>query len=93
VSAWTWRARCAGLGLYLCLAGASGGCKPAAKEVSLLNVSYDPTRELYGEYNAAFARHASEPQLVTVAELGGWEALQPKHFAEGGLYDRMERRP
>lgn len=27
-----------------------------AKEVTLLNVSYDPTRELYAEYDAAFAR-------------------------------------
>jgi sulfate/thiosulfate-binding protein len=29
----------------------------AAKDITLLNVSYDPTRELYQEYNAAFARH------------------------------------
>jgi sulfate/thiosulfate transport system substrate-binding protein len=36
---------------------------------------------------------APEPALVTVAELGGWEALQPKHFAEGGLYDHMAKRP
>lgn len=28
-----------------------------AKEVTLLNVSYDPTRELYEEYNAAFAKY------------------------------------
>jgi sulfate/thiosulfate transport system substrate-binding protein len=28
-----------------------------AKEVSLLNVSYDPTRELYREFNTAFAKH------------------------------------
>jgi sulfate transport system substrate-binding protein len=28
-----------------------------AKEVTLLNVSYDPTRELYTEYNAVFAKH------------------------------------
>jgi len=28
-----------------------------AKEVKLLNVSYDPTRELYVEYNAAFAKY------------------------------------
>ena len=27
------------------------------KEITLLNVSYDPTRELYQEFNAAFARH------------------------------------
>jgi sulfate transport system substrate-binding protein len=29
----------------------------AAKTTTLLNVSYDPTRELYADYNAAFARH------------------------------------
>ncbi|OGX29526.1 MAG: hypothetical protein A3B78_00400 [Omnitrophica WOR_2 bacterium RIFCSPHIGHO2_02_FULL_67_20] len=29
----------------------------ALKEQTLLNVSYDPTRELYQEYNAAFAKH------------------------------------
>ncbi len=27
-----------------------------AQDVTLLNVSYDPTRELYQEFNAAFAR-------------------------------------
>lgn len=31
-----------------------------AKEVELLNVSYDPTRELYVEYNKAFAKHWKE---------------------------------
>jgi hypothetical protein len=29
----------------------------AGKEITLLNVSYDPTRELYQDYNSAFARH------------------------------------
>ena len=28
-----------------------------AQAVSLLNVSYDPTRELYVEFNQAFAKH------------------------------------
>ncbi|EEW06162.1 sulfate ABC transporter substrate-binding protein [Vibrio mimicus] len=28
-----------------------------AKDITLLNVSYDPTRELYQEYNQAFATH------------------------------------
>jgi sulfate transport system substrate-binding protein len=39
----------------------SFGCALAvaahAKEVRLLNVSYDPTRELYQEYNTAFAQY------------------------------------
>jgi sulfate transport system substrate-binding protein len=29
----------------------------AASEVTILNVSYDPTRELYQEYNLAFAKY------------------------------------
>ena len=28
-----------------------------AKEIRLLNVSYDPTRELYQDYNSAFTRY------------------------------------
>jgi len=31
--------------------------RPVRAEITLLNVSYDPTRELYGDYNKAFARH------------------------------------
>ena len=31
-----------------------------AKEIRLLNVSYDPTREFYAEYNVEFARHWKE---------------------------------
>ena len=29
----------------------------AAKDITLLNVSYDPTRELYQDYNDAFAKY------------------------------------
>lgn len=37
---------------------ASGGQQSLAQaETTLLNVSYDPTRELYKEFNAAFAEH------------------------------------
>lgn len=34
-----------------------GGSWATAKEFRLLNASYDPTREFYQEFNAAFARH------------------------------------
>ena len=37
-----------------------------AKEITLLNVSYDPTRELYQEVNAAFGRHWLEKTGDTV---------------------------
>ena len=36
---------------------ATAGVALGQPEVTLLNVSYDPTRELYHEYNAAFAKH------------------------------------
>jgi sulfate/thiosulfate-binding protein len=36
---------------------ASLAVSSGAKEINLLNVSYDPTRELYDEYNEAFALH------------------------------------
>src|SRR5262249_36642770 len=44
--------RLASLGLGLLLAAGA-----ARAEKTLLNVSYDPTRELYEEYNALFAKH------------------------------------
>ena len=46
------------LGAALGLAAAGLlGIQPAAAQSTLLNVSYDPTREFYAEYNKAFAEH------------------------------------
>jgi len=39
------------------LAGLLSSGAANAKDVTLLNVSYDPTRELYANFNAAFAKH------------------------------------
>ena len=44
-------------GLALLLASPGGA---AAKEITLMNVSYDPTRELYQDFNTAFTRHWQE---------------------------------
>ncbi len=38
----------------------------SAKDAKLLNVSYDPTRELYQDYNVAFAKYWKEKTGVTV---------------------------
>lgn len=43
------------LPLAISLAALSGGA--LAKNIELLNVSYDPTRELYQEFNPLFAKH------------------------------------
>jgi len=38
------------------LAGLLFSGAASAKEVTLLDVSYDPTHELYADFNAAFAK-------------------------------------
>ena len=47
----------AGSAVALTLALAGFGTAPAAQAETLLNVSYDPTRELYREFNEAFTKH------------------------------------
>ena len=57
----------------------------SAKDVTLLNVSYDPTRELYTEYNAAFARHwkATTGDTVTVKQSHGGSGKQARSVIDG----------
>ncbi|NMM91905.1 sulfate transporter subunit [Rhodococcus sp. SRB_17] len=56
-----------------------------AQGVTLLNVSYDPTRELYAEYNQAFARHwkAKTGQEVTVKQSHGGSGKQARSVIDG----------
>lgn len=36
-----------------------------AKDITLLNVSYDPTRELYRDYNKAFSAYWQQKPVIT----------------------------
>ena len=56
-----------------------------ANEIKLLNVSYDPTRELYQEYNAAFAKYwkAKTGYEVTVAQSHGGSGKQAQSVING----------
>ena len=53
--------------------------------VSLLNVSYDPTRELYVEFNAAFAKHwkAQTGQDVSIKQSHGGSGKQARSVIDG----------
>ncbi len=55
------------------------------RDVTLLNVSYDPTREFYRDYNAAFARHwkAKTGQNVRVRQSHGGSAKQARSVIDG----------
>lgn len=57
----------------------------AQKNVTLLNVSYDPTRELYQEFNAAFAKYwqGKNGEAVTVNQSHGGAAKQARAVIDG----------
>jgi sulfate transport system substrate-binding protein len=69
--------------LVLALAMLAGGA--AAQNVELLNVSYDPTRELYAEYNQAFAQHWKQQtgQNLTVRASHGGSGKQARSVIDG----------
>jgi sulfate/thiosulfate-binding protein len=56
-----------------------------AKDARLLNVSYDPTRELYREFNAAFARHwqQTKGQKVEIENSHGGSGKQARAVIDG----------
>src|SRR5262245_16275627 len=68
------------LGLSVGLAGAA-----VANAAELLNVSYDPTRELYQEFNAAFAKHwkATANEDVTIKQSHGGSGKQARAVIDG----------
>ncbi|MGB2942171.1 MAG: sulfate ABC transporter substrate-binding protein [Candidatus Macondimonas sp.] len=71
-------------GLAVLLAGL--GYHPAhAAERNLLNVSYDPTREFYQDYNAAFARHWKEKngESVSFKQSHGGSGKQARAVIDG----------
>jgi sulfate transport system substrate-binding protein len=56
-----------------------------AREIELLNVSYDPTRELYQDYNAAFAKYwkARTGDTVTILQSHGGSGKQARSVIDG----------
>ncbi|PQA30543.1 sulfate ABC transporter substrate-binding protein, partial [Amnimonas aquatica] len=56
-----------------------------AKEITLLNVSYDPTRELYSEFNPAFAKYWKQKtgDDVTIRQSHGGSGKQARSVIDG----------
>jgi sulfate/thiosulfate-binding protein len=68
------------------LALALFGCSRTSHgDLRLLNVSYDPTRELYRDFNTAFARHwkAQTGENVTVSQSHGGSGKQARSVIDG----------
>ena len=67
------------------LAGAFTGALAARADSELLNVSYDPTREFYKAFNAAFAAHwkAETGEDVTIDQSHGGSGKQARAVIDG----------
>ena len=87
-----------------CLLAATG-LSAQARDISLLNVSYDPTRELYVDFNKAFSAHwkAKTGDVVTVKQSHGGSGKQARSVIDGleadvvtlalAYVDELARRP
>ena len=71
--------------LVLAVAALAAAAAAAAKNIELLNVSYDPTRELYVDDNAAFAKYwkAKTGDDVVVKQSHGGSGAQARSVIDG----------
>lgn len=72
--------------LFLALiAAVSLATASQAKDITLLNVSYDPTRELYNDFNRAFADYWKQTngQTVTINQSHGGSGKQARAVIDG----------
>jgi sulfate/thiosulfate-binding protein len=72
-------------GLRLGLIGALAAASPALAQTTLLNVSYDPTREFYADVNQAFERQwqAQTGETVTIRTSHGGSGAQARSVIDG----------
>ncbi len=72
-------------GAFFLASGLPGIVAEGAGNVTLLNVSYDPTRELYQSENAAFAKYWLQKtgQAVTINQSHGGSGKQARAIIDG----------
>ena len=73
------------IGALVASIGLAGVVTARAADQTLLNVSYDPTRELYEQYNVAFAKHWNELNggNVTIEQSHGGSGKQAQAVIDG----------
>ena len=83
-SSGTWSRRVWGALLLAAGLGLAGHAA-AQQSITLLNVSYDPTRELYVEFNAAFSKHwkGRTGQDVSIKQSHGGSGKQARSVIDG----------
>src|SRR5690606_22456151 len=75
----------AAFGLAASLMASPALAQSSAKSLTLLNVSYDPTRELYQEVNSAFAKlwESQTGQKLTLRQSHGGSGKQARSVIDG----------
>lgn len=71
--------------LAVSLAACGGGSGRSSADIELLNVSYDPTRELYEDFNKAFIAHWAEKtgQTAAISQSHGGSGKQGRAVIDG----------
>lgn len=80
-----WKSAVAALAAIAAIGSLTGVTTYAADSVSITNVSYDPTRELYEQYNKIFQEHWKEKtgQDVDITQSHGGSGKQALEVANG----------
>ena len=80
-----WKSAVAVLAAVAAIGSLTGVTTYAADSVSITNVSYDPTRELYEQYNKIFQKHWKEKtgQDVDITQSHGGSGKQALEVANG----------
>ena len=81
--------------MALAVGAEAGAAQASAKPVTLLNVSYDPTRELYEDFDQHFAAYWKEKtgQTVTIRQSHGGSGKQARSVLDGLQADATDLRP
>jgi sulfate transport system substrate-binding protein len=71
--------------IFALILGLAINCVQAQKQVTILNVSYDPTRELYQDIDAAFAKSwkAKTGDILTIQQSHGGSSKQARSVIDG----------
>lgn len=72
-------------GLLVAVSACTRPGSASAEPLTLLNASYDPTREFYEEFNAAFAKHweATQGAKLTIQQSHGGSGKQARAVIDG----------
>jgi sulfate transport system substrate-binding protein len=57
-----------------------------AQRIAAENYFRPTNEEVLAEYSDVFS---SDIELANIADFGGWAEVQQKHFADGGIFDRI----